>query len=193
MSPAPHDKGLKPVALAWAARTAARKPKASAKALKADAPAALRAVLRPLPALPADDTRVLSMESRVRVAVALDVICSATRKMTPGPLALVQATRAWLTLRGRDQNDEALQELIDQARSLQARARARISAGLTRAACGIGPSPSDTAHRNDDVGPLTTPHTVAVAHRSIEAAGAVIVDEAILWLSSQARTEFRRG
>lgn len=180
------------VHLAWAARPA----QAPAHAETHEAPlttAPSGALLRPLPQLPAADKVALSTESRMRLAVALDVICSATRKIAPGPAVLVQATRAWLGLRGRQHSSEVLEELVQQARGPQAVARARISRALTRAARG-GDAQSPVAEQHPGASEaLTTPQSVVRANRDIEAAGQLIVAEMVLWLDSRERVDYRRG
>lgn len=170
------------VVLAWAVRQAASPP--------SEAPqGGPRALLRPLPQLPARDRAPLAMESRMRVAVALDVVCSATRKVAPGPTVLAGATRAWLSLRDRAHSGEVLEALIEQAHGTQATARARISRALTQAASG---ERADTAE-DAALGPMTTAHSVAAANRRIEATGQAIVAEMVLWLASRERVEFWRG
>lgn len=172
------------VHLAWAAPPT---PTPDATVTPAPPLAYARPMLRPLPHLPPDDCITLDQEARMRVAVALDVITSATRRIAPGPTVLVQATQAWLRLRGRAQDAEAIAELLGHAHSPQGKARARISRGLTRAASGQQP------HGRDALGAVTTPQQVTAANRAIEAAGAIIVAEATLWLVARERVDYRRG
>lgn len=195
---AADPKGLKTSAgavhLAWAAPIAApAQPIGQALGATPAPQQFMRPVLRPLPHLPAADKSTLQAESRMRVAVALDVICSATRKIAPGSTVLVQATRAWLSLRGRHQSTEVLGALVEQAHGPQAVARARISRALTRLASGASKPGSKNSAGASAISAVTTPQSVSLANRHVEAAGQAIVAEMVLWLASRERVEYRRG
>lgn len=179
----PSERQLTPVALPWAPGGAALAPTAPGPT---PAPT-VRPTLRPLPTLPIADRATYDAEDRMRLAVALDVLCTATRRIAPGPTILAQMVHTWLRLRGSGDDGEAQAALLQRAQSPQGTARARIASGLTAAAQVVGSGTHLPTHG------ASAPQTVAAAARRVEAAGDRLVDEAVLWLSSQRRVDYRRG
>lgn len=188
-----HQKPAPPqVQLPWAPNPSTRtRPQPQKK---------FQALLQPLPSIPEDDVSDLDEEQRIRLAIALDVLCSATRRIETSPKILAEAVMVWLRLRGTDDEVRDHEELTKLASSMVGRARARLNDGLLKTLV-RSPSvknapvaqPPTAVATASTYATLSNPESVAQALTHVEKAGHLLVQETILWFASRNQTIFKQG
>lgn len=160
-------------------------------------------LLQPLPSIPVEDQSEIDDEQRIRLAIALDVLCSATRRITPAQNILAEAVTAWMRLRGTENPADDYADLSKLADSMVGRARALLNEGLLKTLVRAAPQQvPEASHAPTQTKPsaealtyaaLTTPDSVAKALVHVEKAGHLLVQETILWLASRNQIHFKRG
>jgi tetratricopeptide (TPR) repeat protein len=143
---------------------------------------ALQRLLRPLPAVPKADQATLHAEDRLRLAVALDVLGSATRRLPDGPERAEQTVRAWMSLQDWSVDPQAHQALLQAAQAPERRPDAKLRGVLALAADPEAAAP-----------PLTPRQALLAQAERIGAAAAQVVEETTLWLLSREVVDYRRG